>query len=80
MIVNITGNVICGQGMGYIAKVLSERFGKYNMKKKAFSSSGQIPSLAVLLPGKYNPDLQNLCVVPVEFVGMVADETQVKIR
>ncbi len=74
VIMNITGNVICGQVTGETAKQLSERFGKIMQDKESFSinssdvSISRSKQLDVAIPPSKIAGLSSG-----EFVGMVAD-------
>jgi len=81
VIVNITGNVISGQVMGETAKQLSERFGKImqdreslsiNRNDTSISRSSQLDS--AIPPSKISSLSSG------EFVGMVADNPDEKIK
>ena len=80
VIMNIVGNVICGQVTGDTAKQMSERFGKTMQEKKSVTTSSSDTSL--------NKSIQFDQPVPQsvisglssgEFVGMVADNPASKI-
>jgi hypothetical protein len=74
VIMNITGNVICGQVPGETAKQLSERFGKIMQDKESFSvnssdiSISRSKQLDAAIPPSKIAGLSSG-----EFVGMVAD-------
>ncbi|HSZ86517.1 MAG TPA: conjugal transfer protein MobC, partial [Puia sp.] len=81
VIMNITGNVISGQVMGETAKQLSERIGKIMQDKESFSINSSDISI--------NRSQQLESAVPPskiaglssgEFVGMVADDPEMKIE
>ncbi len=81
VIVNITGNIISGQVMGETAKQLSERFGKImqdreslsiNRNDTSISRSSQLDS--AIPPSKISSLSSG------EFVGMVADNPDEKIK
>ena len=81
VIVNITGNIISGQVMGETAKQLSERFGKImqdreslsiNRNDTSISRSSQLDSAI--------PPSRISCLSSGEFVGMVADNPDEKIK
>jgi type IV secretory pathway TraG/TraD family ATPase VirD4 len=81
VIINITGNVISGQVMGETAKQLSERFGKImqdresvsiNRNDTSISRSSQLDS--AIPPSKISSLSSG------EFVGMVADNPDEKIK
>jgi hypothetical protein len=81
VIMNIAGNIISGQVVGDTAKQLSERFGKIvqvkesisiNRNDTSVSKSGQL-DFAV-------PASKIACLSSGEFVGMVADDPDQKIK
>jgi type IV secretory pathway TraG/TraD family ATPase VirD4 len=81
VIMNIAGNIISGQVMGDTAKALSERFGRIiqvkesisiNMNDTSISKSGQ---LDFAIPASKIAGLSSG-----EFVGMVADDPDTKIK
>ena len=81
VIVNITGNIISGQVMGETAKVLSERFGKIMQDRESLSinrtdtSISRSTQLDFAIPASKISSLSSG-----EFVGMVADDPQEKIK
>jgi len=81
VIVNITGNVICGQVMGDTAKVLSERFGKILQEKESISINRMDTSISRSTHLDYAiPASKISSLSSGEFVGMVADDPHEKIR
>jgi len=81
VIVNITGNVICGQVMGDTAKVLSERFGKILQEKESISINRMDTSISRSTQLDYAiPASKISSLSSGEFVGMVADDPHEKIR
>ena len=75
VIMNIAGNIICGQALGETAKQLSERFGKIvqvkesisiNRQDTSFNKSGQLDY--AIPPSKISKLSSG------EFVGMVSDD------
>ena len=81
VIVNICGNIISGQVMGETARVLSDRFGKIMQDRQSFSDNGTGTSISrskqldTAIPASKISALSSG-----EFVGMVADDPQEKIR
>ena len=81
VIVNITGNIISGQVMGETAKQLSERFGKIMQDRESLSinrtdtSINRSTQLDAAIPPSKIASLSSG-----EFVGMVADDPDEKIR
>lgn len=81
VIVNITGNIISGQVMGETAKQLSERFGKIMQDRESLSinrsdtSISRSAQLEAAIPPSKIASLSSG-----EFVGMVADDPDEKIR
>ncbi|RKR84166.1 type IV secretory system conjugative DNA transfer VirD4/TraG family protein [Mucilaginibacter gracilis] len=80
VIMNIVGNIVCGQVTGDTAKQLSERFGKINQQKESVSINSSDTSVS--------RSTQLDCAIPAskiaglssgEFVGMVADDPGNKI-
>jgi hypothetical protein len=80
VIMNIVGNIICGQVTGDTAKQLSERFGKINQQKESVSINSQDTSVSrstqldFAIPASKIAGLSSG-----EFVGMVADDPTNKI-
>jgi hypothetical protein len=81
VIVNICGNIISGQVMGETAKLLSERFGKIMQDRQSFSDNGTGTSISrskqleTAIPASKISALSSG-----EFVGMVADDPNEKIK
>ncbi|NCI51394.1 type IV secretory system conjugative DNA transfer family protein [Sediminibacterium roseum] len=81
VIVNICGNIISGQVMGDTAKVLSERFGRIMQDRESLSINRTDTSISLskqlesAIPASRISSLSSG-----EFVGMVADDPQEKIR
>lgn len=81
VIVSITGNIISGQVMGETAKQLSERFGKIMQDRESLSinrsdtSISRSAQLDAAIPPSKIASLSSG-----EFVGMVADDPDEKIR
>lgn len=80
VIMNITGNIICGQVTGDTAKGLSERFGKIMQDRTSFSVNSSDTSfshskhLDAAIPPSTIASLSSG-----EFVGMVADDPEQRI-
>jgi type IV secretory pathway TraG/TraD family ATPase VirD4 len=81
VIMNIVGNIISGQVMGETAKLLSERFGKIAQIKKSISvyrndtSISKSSQMDSAIPQSKISSLSSG-----EFVGMVADDPDQKIK
>ena len=81
VIVSITGNIISGQVMGETAKLLSERFGKIMQDRQSISvnrtdtSVSHSRQLDSAIPASKIAGLSSG-----EFVGMVADNPEEKVR
>ena len=81
VIVNICGNIISGQVMGETARLLSDRFGKIMQDRQSFSDNGTGTSISrskqleTAIPSSKISALSSG-----EFVGMVADDPQEKIK
>ncbi len=81
VIMNIVGNIVCGQVTGDTAKQLSERFGKINQIKESVSinssdtSVSRSTQLDFAIPASKIAGLSSG-----DFVGMVADDPANKIR
>lgn len=81
VIVNICGNIISGQVMGETARLLSDRFGKIMQDRQSFSdnstgtSISRSKQLETAIPASKISALSSG-----EFVGMVADDPQEKIK
>jgi hypothetical protein len=80
VIMNIPGNVICGQANGDTAKQLSERFGKIIQQRESVSMNSQDTSVSrsTQLEASIPPSTIS-ALSSGEFVGMVADDPQQKI-
>lgn len=80
VIMNIPGNVICGQANGDTAKQLSERFGKIMQQRESVSMNSQDTSVSrsTQLEASIPPSTIS-ALSSGEFVGMVADDPQQKI-
>lgn len=80
VIMNIVGNVICGQVTGETAKQLSERFGKINQQKESISINSQDTSVSRSTQLDYAIPASKIAGLSSgEFVGMVADDPTNKI-
>ena len=81
VIVNITGNIVCGQVMGETSKLLSERFGKIMQDRQSVSvnrtdtSISHSKQLDSAIPASKIAALSSG-----EFVGLVADNPDEKIK
>lgn len=81
VIVNICGNIISGQVMGETARLLSDRFGRIMQDRESFSDNGTGTSISrskhleAAIPASRISALSSG-----EFVGMVADDPQEKIK
>ncbi len=81
VIVNITGNIICGQVMGDTAKTLSERFGKIAQEKESISINRMDTSVTRSVQLEYAVPASKISALSSgEFVGMVADDPTNKIK
>lgn len=81
VIMNITGNMICGQVSGDTAKQLSERFGKINQFKESVSINATDTSVSKSTQLDYAiPASKIASLSSGEFVGMVADDPTNKIE
>lgn len=81
VIVNITGNLICGQVMGDTAKVLSERFGKIQQEKQSISVNRMDTSISRSTQLEYVIPISKISALSSgEFVGMVADDPDQQIK
>ncbi|EHQ24608.1 conjugal transfer protein MobC [Mucilaginibacter paludis] len=80
VIMNIPGNVICGQANGDTAKQLSERFGKIMQQRESVSINSQDTSVSrsTQLEASIPPSAIS-ALSSGEFVGMVADDPNQKI-
>lgn len=80
VIMNIVGNIICGQVTGDTAKQLSERFGKINQEKESISINSQDTSVSRSTQLDYAIPASKIAALSSgEFVGMVADDPDNKI-
>ncbi|MES2425313.1 MAG: conjugal transfer protein MobC [Bacteroidota bacterium] len=80
VIMNIVGNIICGQVTGDTAKQLSERFGKINQVKESVSINAMDTSVSRSTQLDYAiPSSKIAGLSSGEFVGMVADDPTNKI-
>jgi hypothetical protein len=81
VIINICGNIISGQVMGDTARVLSERFGRINQDRESLSINRTDTSVSLsqqlesAIPASKISSLSSG-----EFVGMVADDPNEKIK
>jgi hypothetical protein len=81
VIMNIVGNIICGQVTGDTAKQLSERFGKINQQKESVSINSSDTSVSRSTQLDYAiPASKIASLSSGEFVGMVADDPTNKIE
>lgn len=81
VIMNIVGNIICGQVTGDTAKQLSERFGKINQQKESVSINSQDTSVSRSTQLDYAIPASKIAGLSSgEFVGMTADDPTNKIR
>jgi hypothetical protein len=81
VIMNIVGNVICGQVTGDTAKQLSERFGKINQQKESVSINSQDTSVSRSTQLDYAIPASKIAALSSgEFVGIVADDPTNKIE
>ncbi|WP_040626062.1 conjugal transfer protein MobC [Mucilaginibacter paludis] len=81
VIMNITGNVICGQVMGDTAKLLSERFGKIMQDRHSVSINSEDTSTSRSTQLDYAiPASKIASLSSGQFVGMVADDPGNKIE
>lgn len=80
VIMNIVGNIICGQVTGDTAKQLSERFGKINQQKESVSINSSDTSVSRSTQLDYAIPASKIAGLSSgEFVGMVADDPTDKI-
>lgn len=80
VIMNIAGNVICGQVTGDMAKQLSERFGKINQVKESVSINAMDTSVSKSTQLDYAIPASKIGGLSSgEFVGTVADDPTNKI-
>ncbi|MBB5395164.1 conjugal transfer protein MobC [Mucilaginibacter sp. AK015] len=81
VIMNIVGNIICGQVTGDTAKQLSERFGKINQQKESVSINSNDTSISRSTHLDYAIPASKIAGLSSgEFVGMVADDPTNKIE
>ncbi|MCD8739319.1 YWFCY domain-containing protein [Mucilaginibacter roseus] len=80
VIMNIVGNIICGQVTGDTAKQLSERFGKINQQKESVSINNTDTSVSRSTQLDYAIPASKIAGLSSgEFVGMIADDPTCKI-
>lgn len=80
VIMNIVGNIVCGQVTGDTAKQLSERFGKINQVKESISINSSDTSVSKSTQLDYAIPASKIAGLSSgEFVGMVADDPANKI-
>jgi hypothetical protein len=80
VIMNIVGNIVCGQVTGDTAKQLSERFGKINQVKESVSINTMDTSVSKSTQLDYAIPASKIAGLSSgEFVGMVADDPTNKI-
>jgi len=81
VIMNIVGNIICGQVTGDTAKQLSERFGKINQVKESVSINAMDTSVSKSTQLDYAIPASKIAGLSSgEFVGMMADDPTNKIE
>ncbi|HWZ21431.1 MAG TPA: conjugal transfer protein MobC [Cytophagaceae bacterium] len=81
VIMNIVGNIICGQVMGETAKLLAERFGKITQIKESISVNRNDRSVSKTAQMDFAiPQSKISSLSSGEFVGMVADDPNQKIK
>ncbi|MCQ6957329.1 conjugal transfer protein MobC [Mucilaginibacter aquariorum] len=81
VIMNIVGNIICGQVSGDTSKQLSERFGKINQQKESISINSSDTSVSRSTQLDYAIPASKIAGLSSgEFVGMVADDPTNKIE
>jgi hypothetical protein len=81
VIMNIVGNIVCGQVTGDTAKQLSERFGKINQVKESVSINAMDTSVSRSTQLDYAIPASKIAGLSSgEFVGMVADDPANKIE
>jgi hypothetical protein len=81
VIMNIVGNIVCGQVTGDTAKQLSERFGKINQQKESVSINSSDTSVSRSTQLDYAIPASKIAGLSSgEFVGMVADDPTNKIE
>jgi hypothetical protein len=75
VVMNIVGNIVCGQVTGDTAKQLSERFGKINQVKESISINSSDTSISRSTQLDYAVPASKISGLSSgEFVGMVADD------
>lgn len=80
VIMNIVGNIVCGQVTGDTARQLSERFGKINQVKESVSVNSADTSVSRSTQLDYAIPASKIAGLSSgEFVGMVADDPSNKI-
>lgn len=80
VIMNIVGNIVCGQVTGDTAKQLSERFGKINQVKESVSINAMDTSVSKSTQLDYAIPASKIAQLSSgEFVGLVADDPTNKI-
>jgi len=81
VIMNIVGNIVSGQVMGETAKLLSERFGKITQIKESVSVNRNDTSISKSSQMDFAiPQSKISSLSSGEFVGMVADDPDQKIK
>ncbi len=81
VIMNITGNIISGQVMGETSKLLAERFGKITQIKESISINRNDTSVSKSSQMDFAiPQSKISSLSSGEFVGMVADDPEQKIK
>jgi len=81
VIMNIVGNIVCGQVTGDTAKQLSERFGKINQQKESVSINSSDTSISRSTQLDYAVPASKIAGLSSgEFVGMVADDPSNRIN
>ncbi|MEO6964000.1 MAG: conjugal transfer protein MobC [Puia sp.] len=81
VIMNITGNIISGQVMGETAKVLADRFGKISQLKNSMTINRTDTSVSRSTQMDFAiPQSKIASLSSGEFVGMVADDPNQKIK
>jgi len=81
VIVNITGNIVSGQVMGETSKLLSERFGKIMQDRESVSINRADTSISRSSQLDYAIPASKIASLSAgEFVGMVADDPNEKIK
>lgn len=81
VIMNITGNIVSGQVTGETAKQLSERFGKIMQDRESLSINRTDTSISKSKQLDYAVPASKIASLSSgEFVGMVADDPQQKIK